>query len=94
MTNKGLQIGNYIKRNGLVVRVDEQTFWDIKNFPEQYEYIELTEEWLLRLGFERVGIFAEFRKKKYHIRICCRKWTTMAVDYKWHLYRSYFKARS
>jgi hypothetical protein len=40
MNNKNLQIGNLIKRNGLVVIVDEQTFWDIKNNPEQYEYIE------------------------------------------------------
>ena len=47
----------------MVVKVDEQTFWDIKNFPEQYEYIELTDDWFLRFGFERVGIFAEFRKK-------------------------------
>jgi hypothetical protein len=53
MNNRNLQIGNLIKRNGLVVNVDEQTFWDIKNNPEQYEYIKLDKRYAKKLGFNK-----------------------------------------
>ena len=46
-----LRIGNYVKRNGMVVQVDHKTFWDVKNKPTEYESIPLTEEWLLKFGF-------------------------------------------
>lgn len=47
-----LMLNNAIIRNGILVRVDEQTFWDIQNFPEQYRPIPLTEEWLVSFGYE------------------------------------------
>jgi hypothetical protein len=49
--NTEIRIGNIINRNGLIVAVDEQTFWDMKKNPEQYNPILLTEEWLLNFGF-------------------------------------------
>lgn len=55
MEAKELRIGNKIMRHGLVVTTDEQTFWDIKNHPEQYEPIPITEDWMIRLGFKRLG---------------------------------------
>ena len=48
-----LRLGNKILRNGIVVTVDNQTFWDIEKYPDQYEPIELTEDWLLKFGFEK-----------------------------------------
>lgn len=57
MKNTEIRIGNYIKRKGLVVQVDEQTFWDMKNNPEEYEPIELNKDWLYRLGFKSFDCF-------------------------------------
>ncbi len=51
MKNTEIRIGNLINRNGLIVTVDEQTFWDMKNNPEQYNPLPITEEWLIKLGF-------------------------------------------
>ena len=48
-----LIIGNYVIRNKVTVTCDEQTFWDIKNKPEEYKPIPLTEEWLQKFGFEK-----------------------------------------
>jgi len=53
MKNTEIRIGNIINRNGLIVAVDEQTFWDMKNNPQIYTPFPLTEKWLLRLGFEK-----------------------------------------
>jgi hypothetical protein len=52
MKNTEIRIGNLVKRNGLIVTVDEQTFWDMKRYPEQYEPVTLTEERLIQFGFE------------------------------------------
>ncbi|AZA91146.1 Uncharacterised protein [Chryseobacterium nakagawai] len=49
-----LRLGNKVLRNGIVVNVDNQTFWDIEKYPDQYEPIELTEDWLLKMGFEKL----------------------------------------
>lgn len=48
-----LRIGNKVLRNGIIVSVDNQTFWDVEKYPDQYKPIELTEEWLLKFGFTR-----------------------------------------
>jgi hypothetical protein len=54
MKNTEIRIGNFVKRNDLIVAVDEQTFWDMKNNPEQYEPVKLTEDWLVRrFGLEK-----------------------------------------
>ena len=52
MDNKEIRIGNLIKRNGILVTVDEQTFWDMKSNPDQYEPIMINEYWLKRFGFK------------------------------------------
>lgn len=46
MKNTEVRIGNYIKRKGLVIQVDEQTFWDMKNNPKEYKPIEINDMWL------------------------------------------------
>lgn len=55
MKNTEIRIGNYIKRKGLLVQVDEQTFWDMKNNPDDYEPIPITKEWLFIFGFSEEG---------------------------------------
>jgi hypothetical protein len=55
MNNTEIRIGNIIKRNGLIVTVDEQTFWDMKNNPQLYTPFPLNEGWLLKFGFEKEG---------------------------------------
>ncbi|HAO26759.1 MAG TPA: hypothetical protein DCQ68_01875 [Chryseobacterium indologenes] len=47
-----LRLENKVLRNGIVVTVDNQTFWDLEKYPDQYEPIELSEDWLLKFGFE------------------------------------------
>ncbi len=47
-----LRLGNKALRNGIVVTVDNQTFWDVEKYPDQYDPIELNEDWLLKFGFE------------------------------------------
>jgi hypothetical protein len=51
MKNTEIRIGNYIYRNDILVTVDEQTFWDMKNNPEQYNPVPITEGSLIKLGF-------------------------------------------
>jgi len=57
MKNTEIRIGNYVYRNDILVTVDEQTFWDMKNNPEQYTPVTTTEEWLKKLGFEQIEDF-------------------------------------
>jgi len=54
MKNTEIRIGNYVYRNDILVTVDEQTFWDMKNNPEQYKPVPLTEHWLEKFGFEKI----------------------------------------
>lgn len=49
-----LRIGNYIKNDGVVVKADGRTIFDIwGGTKKKYEPIELTEDWLIRLGFDK-----------------------------------------
>lgn len=71
-----LRLGNKVMRNGIVVTVDNQTFWDIEKYPDQYEPIELTEEWLLKFEFEKkwdnipgVGTFYFYEHPLFNHRI-------------------------
>ena len=50
-----LRIGNWVKRNGLVVQCDYMSAANCHAVPIQYEPIPITEEWLVRFGFERVN---------------------------------------
>ena len=60
-----LRIGNLIKRNGIVVTVDHQTFYDVIRYPEQYERIPLTKEWLDKLSF----VYSYFEGYSYSINL-------------------------
>jgi hypothetical protein len=55
MKNTEIRIGNYVYRNDILVTVDEQTFWDMKNNPEQYNPVPLTEEWLFKFDFSQLS---------------------------------------
>ncbi|MCT3817806.1 hypothetical protein HZQ56_17860 [Elizabethkingia anophelis] len=52
MEAKQLRIGNYVNHNGFVpVTIDAVDIIHCQQHPEAYKPIELTEEWLLKLGF-------------------------------------------
>ena len=65
MKNTEIRIGNIINRNGLIVAVDEQTFWDMKNNPKQYEPVPLTEDWLEKFGFQKTKFESSIKTLKY-----------------------------
>lgn len=75
MKNTEIRIGNLIKRNGLVVTADEQTFWDMKKQPEIYEPIPLTEEWLQKFGKKNEAEFPSYRIGRMLINFVEGKWT-------------------
>ena len=48
-----LRIGNYILNDGVVVKADGRTIFDIwSGTSKKYEPIHITEEWLIKFGFE------------------------------------------
>ena len=51
MNAKGLMVGNYLKNDGVVVKIDARSIFDMFNDNKKYEPIELTDTWLERLGF-------------------------------------------
>ena len=50
-----LRMFNAIKRFGQIVYVNEHTFEDVKINNGSYSPIELTEDWLLKMRFEKLG---------------------------------------
>lgn len=52
-----LRIGNKLLKDGVVVTIDARTIFDIwdDNGLKKYEPIPITEEWLIRFGFEKDG---------------------------------------
>lgn len=46
-----LRVGNDITMNGQIITVSFSTFLNVERFPERYEPILLTEEWLSKFGF-------------------------------------------
>ena len=77
-----LRLGNKILSNGIVVTVDNQTFWDIEKYPDQYEPIELTEDWLLKFGFKPAE-FHDFLYKNIFI-----------INYGGKYYRAYLDGKT
>jgi len=74
MKNTEIRIGNYVYRNDILVTVDEQTFWDMKNNPEQYKPVPITEDWLEKLGFavhwrKKQGVLQTYFKNgnRFHV---------------------------
>ena len=50
-----LRIGNYLKsEDGVVVKIDALSIYHIWDKSKEYLPIPLTEEWLLKFGFEKV----------------------------------------
>ena len=54
-----LRIGNWVKRKGLVVQCDHMSVDNCYSWPEQYEPIPITEEWLVKFGFEEVKRYGD-----------------------------------
>lgn len=59
MEAKEIMIGNYLKRNGVVVQADARTIFDFEIKSGEYEEIILTEGWLVSLGFTKCIHFRE-----------------------------------
>ena len=54
MEAKELRIGNYVNHNGFApITIDAVDIIHCQQHPEAYKPIELTEEWLLKLGFNK-----------------------------------------
>ena len=48
-----LRIGNLVYKNGIATEITADTMLDILRYTTPFEPIRLTEEWLLKFGFER-----------------------------------------
>ena len=57
---KELRIGNLLKKGGAVIKVDAQTIVKIDDIglAAGYEPVELTEEWLLKMGFRKLDTYS------------------------------------
>lgn len=54
-----LRIGNIINNDGEEILVTSYTFYNIETDGEYFKDIPLTEEWLLKLGFEWKGLISK-----------------------------------
>lgn len=63
------RFGNLIKYGGSITQLDTKEMVHFFRFPEAYEPIPLTEEWLLKLGFEKSEINSQFNKDLLTIQI-------------------------
>jgi hypothetical protein len=55
-----LRIGNYLLRNGIVVRIDSISISNIefhRSVALEYWPVDLTPEWLTRFGFKRTQVY-------------------------------------
>jgi len=53
MEAKGLMVGNYLKKDGIIVKIDARSIFDMFNDNLKYEPIPLTEDWLVKFGYKR-----------------------------------------
>ncbi|MDV3661661.1 hypothetical protein CMU70_14495 [Elizabethkingia anophelis] len=66
MEAKEIRLGNYLNHNGFVPTiVDAIDIIHCKQYPEVYNPIELTEEWLLKFGFTHEVIAYYYFEKIY-----------------------------
>jgi hypothetical protein len=66
MKQTELRIGNYVALpNNIVVKISREDFAIYKGFAniEDYNPIPLTEEWLLKFGFEKEPEYGYFKKQ-------------------------------
>ena len=63
MDAKGLMIGNYLMNESIVVKIDARSIFDMFYDNPKYTPIELSDKWLLKLGFEMssTGFFEKGR---------------------------------
>jgi hypothetical protein len=52
MDAKGLMVGNYLKKDGIIVKIDARSIFDMFNENPKYEPIPFKKDWLIKLGFE------------------------------------------
>ena len=83
MEANGLMVGNYLKKDGVVVRIDARSIFDMFNDNPRYELIPITQEWLLKFGFIKRNEYEfdfwqnsmwklkEYKNKKYYILFHC-----------------------
>lgn len=65
ITANELRIGNYLKNDGVVVKIDARSIFDIWGGNlitriKKYEPIHITEDWLLKFGFVLRGFYYHF----------------------------------
>jgi hypothetical protein len=60
-----LRIGNYAYREGIIVTVDGRSIMDAEAGLVAYQAISLTEEWLVRFGFNE-NYSSGVKKKYFH----------------------------
>lgn len=84
-----LRIANKVKRNGIIVDVDHQTFYDLMRYPEQYEAIPITQEWLTKFGFDKrtedggaVGFYDYFYIEGYDLNKDIGGWFFINIESK------------
>lgn len=61
MTATELRIGNYINYANSVKKLDAELFLKLLKYTSPFDPIPLTEEWLLKFGFKKVGINFELK---------------------------------
>lgn len=49
-----LRIGNLLNKDGIVVTIDAKSIFDIWDNSDKYKPLPLTEEWLIKFGFEKI----------------------------------------
>jgi hypothetical protein len=55
MEAQGLMVGNYLKKDGITVKIDARSIFDMFNDNTKYEPIPLTEDLLINLGCEKLN---------------------------------------
>jgi hypothetical protein len=61
ITAKELRIGNYLSIIGITpIKIDAQRILSISNGDTDYQQIPINEEWLLKFGFEKMGLYYHF----------------------------------
>ena len=96
---RSLSIGNLLKRNGVVVKIDARSIFDIWSDDGLkklgYEPIIITEDWLLRFGFKKEDKFPSNNHGNYYsIWIMDYKYSFAYAPFRqdWGFYHSYTDA--
>ena len=66
MKKNEVRHGNLVIYGGHQTTIDEKEIIHFIRFPDKYEPIPLTEEWLLKFGFKKDGGYYSKGRKHYH----------------------------